>query len=188
MNAAVPPPFRYIGHERRVREDRRFVAGAGRYAADVVLADTLHVVPLQSDHAAARILSIDATEALALPGVHAVVTGAELAAATEPLMNGAHAPLVIRYPLAVDQVRYAGEWVAAIVAESRALAEDARELVRVEYAKRCRFWSMPRRRCGRIRSPVHPKHGSNILLDRHFMWGAGGGADSPRPRTRCPTG
>ncbi len=170
MNAIVSTPFRYIGHERRVREDRRFVAGAGRYAADVILPDTLHVVPLQSDYAAARIVSIDATEALALPGVHAVVTGAELAAATEPLMNGAHTPLVIRYPLAVDQVRYAGEWVAAIVADSRAIAEDARELVRVEYEP-LPFLVDAEEALRPDSVPVHPKHGSNILLDRHFVWG-----------------
>ncbi len=63
---------------------------------------------------------------LALPGVHYVLTGDELAAATDPLMNGLDTPKVRRYPLAVEQARYVGEWVAAVVAETRALAEDAR--------------------------------------------------------------
>ena len=57
----------------------------------------------------------------------------ELAAATDPLMNGLDTPLVRRHPLAVGQTRYAGEWVVAVVADTRALAEDATEKVRVVY-------------------------------------------------------
>ena len=68
-----------------------------------------------------------------MPGVHYVLTGDELAAATDPLMNGLDTPKVQRHPLAVGQVRYAGEWVAAVVADSRALAEDALENVHVSY-------------------------------------------------------
>ena len=86
----------------------------------------LHVAVLPSQHPAARIVSIDASAALAMPGVHYVLTGEELAAATEPLMNGLDTPKVKRHPLAVGQTRYAGEWVVAVVADSRALAEDAR--------------------------------------------------------------
>ena len=70
-----------------------------------------------------------AAAALAMPGVHYVLTGEELAAATDPLMNGLDTPWCKRHPLAVGQARYAGEWVAAVVAESRALAEDAAERV-----------------------------------------------------------
>ena len=94
---------------------------------------TLHVAVLPSPHPAARIVSIDASEALAMPGVHYVLTGDELAAATDPLMIGVDTPNVKRYPLAVGQTRYAGEWVVAVVAETRALAEDATEKVRVDY-------------------------------------------------------
>lgn len=171
MSAVLQGPFRYVGHTRRVREDRRFVVGAGRYAADINLPNTLHAVPLQSDYAAARIVSIDSSEALALPGVHAVLTGADLVAAVDPLMNGANTPKVRRYPLAVGQVRYAGEWVAAVVAETRALAEDARELVRVEYES-LPFVLDAEEALQPDSPPVHPDHGSNILLDRHFVWGA----------------
>ncbi len=80
---------------------------------------------------AARIKSIDKSAALALPGVHYVVDGAELAAATAPLFAGLDTPNVPRRPLAHEIARYAGEWVAAVVADSRALAEDAAELVAV---------------------------------------------------------
>jgi 2-furoyl-CoA dehydrogenase large subunit len=170
MTAPMRGPFRYVGTKRRVREDRRFVAGRGRYAADIDLPGLLHVVPVQSPHACAAIGAIDASAALALPGVRAVLTGADLAAATDPLMNGAHAPRVRRYPLAVRRARYAGEWVAAVVAESRAVAEDARELVGIDY--RPLDFVLDAEAAQRPGAPpVHPDHGSNVLLDRHFVWG-----------------
>src|SRR3984885_5758053 len=132
MNAD-PKAFRFVSTNRRVREDRRFVAGRGNYVADVTLEGMLHVAILPSQHPAARIVSIDASAALAMPGVHYVLTGEELAAATDPLMNGLDTPKVQRHPLAVGHTRYACEWVVAVVAESRALAEDAAEKVDVSY-------------------------------------------------------
>ena len=131
--SADPAAFRFVSTNRRVREDRRFVAGQGHFVADVALEGLLHVAILPSQHPAARIVSIDASAALAMPGVHYVLTGDELAAATDPLMNGLDTPKVRRHPLAVGQTRYAGEWVVAVVAETRALAEDATEKVRVVY-------------------------------------------------------
>ena len=65
--------------------------------------------------------------------MHYVLDGRELAAATAPLLAGLDTPNVPRRPLAVDVARYSGEWVAAVVADTRALAEDAAELVQVEY-------------------------------------------------------
>jgi 2-furoyl-CoA dehydrogenase large subunit len=106
--SADPAAFRFVSTNRRVREDRRFVAGHGHFVADVALEGMLHVAVLASPHPAARIVSIDASEALAMPGVHYVLTGEELAAATDPLMNGLDTPLVKRHPLAVGQTRYAG--------------------------------------------------------------------------------
>jgi 2-furoyl-CoA dehydrogenase large subunit len=79
---ADPAVFRFVSTNRRVREDRRFVAGRGYYVADVALEGMLHVAILPSQHPAARIVSIDASAALAMPGVHYVLTGDELAAAT----------------------------------------------------------------------------------------------------------
>src|SRR6201992_3598480 len=125
--------FRFVSTNRRVREDGRFVAGRGYYVADVALEGMLHVAILPSQHPAARIVSIDVSAALAMPGVHYVLTGDELAAATDPLMNGLNPPKLHRHPLAVAHTRYAGEWVVAVVADSRALAEDATEKVRVTY-------------------------------------------------------
>src|SRR6202043_3431223 len=131
--SADPAAFRFVSTNRRVREDCRFVAGQGHFVAHVALDGMLHVAVLPSPHPAARIVSIDASAALAMPGVHYVLTGDELAAATDPLMNGLDTPKVRRHPLAVGQARYAGEWVAAVVADTRALAEDATENVDVTY-------------------------------------------------------
>lgn len=101
MNSTLP--LKFVSSNRRVREDRRFVVGQGRYAADVALEGLLHVALLPSQHPAARIVSINAIEAMKMPGVHYVLTGEELARATEPLMNGLDTPQVRRFPLAVGQ-------------------------------------------------------------------------------------
>jgi 2-furoyl-CoA dehydrogenase large subunit len=162
--------FRFVATKRRVREDRRFVAGQGRYVADLERPGMLHAAPLAADHPAARILRIDASAALALPGVRAVLTGAELAAGSDPLAGGLETPGVRRYPLAVDQVRYAGEWVAIVVADSRALAEDAREHIVVEYAP-LPFVLDGEAAMAPDAPLVHPDHGSNLLLDKQFIWG-----------------
>ncbi|MFZ8991319.1 MAG: xanthine dehydrogenase family protein molybdopterin-binding subunit, partial [Candidatus Puniceispirillaceae bacterium] len=117
------PKYKFLSTPRRPVEDRRFVAGRGKYIADLERPDMLHVAPLASHYAAAVINSIDASKALAMPGVIDVITGDEIAGAVQPLMNGLNTPNVRRFPLAVGRVRYAGEWVCAVVAESRALAE-----------------------------------------------------------------
>jgi 2-furoyl-CoA dehydrogenase large subunit len=164
------PPFRFISSDRRVREDRRFVVGKGRFAADVVLPGTRHVAVVGCPYPAARILAVHTAEALAVPGVHYVLIGRELAAATQPLLAGLDTPKVPRRPLAVDVARYAGEWVAAVVAETRALAEDAAEFVRVDYEP-LPFVLDGEEAFASDSPPVHAEHGSNVLLDRTFTWG-----------------
>lgn len=166
----LKPPFRFVSTNRRVREDRRFVAGHGRYVADVLLEGTLHVALVGARYPAARITGIDGAAALAMPGVHYVLTGEELAGAVDPLMNGLDTPHVRRFPLAVGQARYAGEWVAAVVAESRALAEDAAEQVRVSY-EALPFLTKAEEALDPASPPVHPAHGSNLLMDKQFVWG-----------------
>jgi 2-furoyl-CoA dehydrogenase large subunit len=167
---AAPSAFRFVSSNRRVREDRRFVAGQGRYVADIALEGMLHVAVLPSQHPAARIVSIDASAALAMPGVHYVLTGDELAGATDPLMNGLDTPHVRRFPLAVGQTRYAGEWIAAVVADTRALAEDATEKLRVVYEP-LPFVLKAEEALQPNSPPVHPGHESNVLLDKLFVWG-----------------
>ncbi len=165
------PKFRYIGRHRRAVEHKRFVFGQGRYAADIQVPGLLHVAIVASPYASAKILSIDVSEALAMPGVHAVLTGEEFHANTEPSLPGVDAASVTRYSLAKDVVRYAGEWVVAVVADSRALAEDASELVQVEYEQTPHVID-PEFSLTDAAPLVHPAHGSNTILRRKFTWGA----------------
>ncbi|RZS85520.1 xanthine dehydrogenase family protein molybdopterin-binding subunit [Pigmentiphaga kullae] len=165
-----PGKFRYIGKHRRAVEHRRFVTGQGRYAADIQLPDVLHVAIVASPHAHARIRSIDASAALAMPGVHAVLTGEELCAQTDPMLPGVDAPQVKRFPLAHGVARYAGEWVAAVVADTRALAEDAAEAVAVEYEPIDHVVD-PLAAMEPAAPQVHPLHGSNVIFRRVFNWG-----------------
>ena len=163
--------FRYIGAKRRAKEHPRFVSGRGRFVADIALPGMKHVALVASPHAAARIVSIDTRAALAAPGVLYVLTGEEFCANTDSLAIGVDAPKVTRFALARGVVRYAGEWVAAVVADSRALAEDAAELVEVGYE------TLPHviesEQALKAGAPlVHPAHGSNVLYHRKFVWGA----------------
>jgi len=162
--------FRYVSSDRRVREDRRFVAGKGAFVADIVLPNTKHVALVSCPHAAARIVSIDKTAALKIPGVHYVLDGAELAAATLPLMTGLDTPNVPRRPLAHEVARYSGEWVVAVVADNRALAEDAADEVNIEY-KALPFVLDAEEALAPGGVLVHEAHGSNVLLDKTFVWG-----------------
>jgi CO/xanthine dehydrogenase Mo-binding subunit len=168
--SAPATPFRFVSSDRRVREDRRFVVGKGRFAADIAMAGTRHVALVSCPYPAARIVAIDKSAALALPGVHYVLDGRELAAATVPLVAGLDTPNVPRRPLAVDVARYAGEWVAAVVADTRALAEDAAELVAVDYEP-LPFVLDGEEAYAAGSTLVHEAHGSNVLLDRMFVWG-----------------
>ena len=162
--------FKYIGQKRRVKEDRRFITGRGRFAADLRLPGTLHVAMVSSPYACAEILGIDASAALAMPGVRYVLTGEELFEHINPLLSGLDLPNVKRVPLARGRARYAGEWVAAVVAESRALAEDAAELVEIDYEMLDHVID-PEEAIKPDAPVVHPEHGSNVLIDKTWVWG-----------------
>jgi 2-furoyl-CoA dehydrogenase large subunit len=162
--------FRYIGKKRRTKEDPRFVSGRGRYVADIALPGMKHMALVASPHASARIVSIDARPALALPGVLDVLTGEEFCAGTDSLVTGVDAPKLTRFALAKDVVRYAGEWVAAVVADTRAQAEDAAEAVEVEYEPLPHV--IEAEKAMQPGAPlVHPAHGSNVILHKKFVWG-----------------
>ena len=162
--------FRFVSADRRVREDRRFVAGKGRFVADVDIPGMKHVALVTCPYPAGRIAKIDASAALKMPGVQYVLDGHELAAGTQPLMAGLETPNVPRRPLAIDVARYAGEWVAAVVADTRALAEDAAEKVKIEY-ERLPFVLDGEESYAKGSPLVHEAHGTNVLLDRTFVWG-----------------
>ena len=128
--------FSHIGKPLLRREDRRFLTGRGRYLDDIVLPGTLHVCFVRSPHAHARIIGIDAEEARALPGVIGIFTGRDLAEWTAPLrldppIEGLHPVEMTTLP--IHKVRFHGDPVACVVAQDRYIAEDAAELVSVEY-------------------------------------------------------
>lgn len=123
-------------------EDERMLKGQGRYLADWNLSGQAHGFFLRSERPHARLRSIDASAALALPGVVAVLTGEDVAAAgCEPLpaaapmkgRGGAELVRALRPMLAQDRVRYVGEPVALVVADSAELAQDAAERIAVDY-------------------------------------------------------
>src|SRR5262249_3150547 len=145
-------------------------AGRGRFATNIPPRGPRQVALFPSPSPPPRIVGIDKTAALALPGVHAVIDGHELATATEPLAAGLDTPHVPRRPLATDTARYVGEWVAAVVADTRAQAEDAAEEVQVDYEP-LPFVLDGEEAYSPASPPVHAAHGSNVLLDRTFTWG-----------------
>jgi 2-furoyl-CoA dehydrogenase large subunit len=116
------------------REDPALLSGRGRYADDLpVPAGTLHAHVVRSPHPHADIVRIDIADALAIDGVWAVIAGEDVKKLSDPFLVALKAP-VHQWSLAVGRVRYVGEPVALVVAESRYLAEDAAERVQVEYA------------------------------------------------------
>jgi carbon-monoxide dehydrogenase large subunit len=131
-----------IGAALRRREDGPLLAGRGRFVADIAAPGALHAAFVRSPHAHARIAAIDATDALALPGVTAVLTGADLArdgiGAMRALWQVQTPDGPMREPrrtaLAAHCVRFVGEAVAVVFADSRLAALDAAEAVQVEYA------------------------------------------------------
>ncbi len=135
--------LKWIGKSIKRVEDPRLLTGQGRYIDGIDLPNMLHAAVLRSPHAHARILSIDVSAAAALPGVVAVLTGEDIAKATGALPCFANPPVEQRC-VAVGRVRHVGEPVAVAVAESRYIAEDAVDLVRVDYAS-CLPWSIPKR-------------------------------------------
>ncbi len=130
-----------FGQSIRRLEDDRFLRGQGRYVSDLTApAGTLQAYFLRSPHAHALLGSVDVSAARAAPGVHLVLTGGDLAAAGIGSLPcgavlAAEQPLIIppRPSLAQGAVRHVGEAVACIIADTRAAAEDAAELVAVEY-------------------------------------------------------
>ena len=138
MSVVAPPraPAGTAAGTRR-REDTRFLCGRGEYLGDVYRPDLKHIAILRSHVAHARIRRVEVAGAMTLPGVIGVFTGAELAADTAEFSH--HLPMIptlrqITWSvLATDKVRFVGEPVVAVVADSRYIAEDALELIEVDY-------------------------------------------------------
>lgn len=132
----VEAPFTHIGQPLPRKEDRRFLTGKGRYLDDIVVAGALEVCFVRAPHAHAKINGIDTQAARELPGVVDVFTGKDLAGWTAPLrlappIEGLHPVEMTTLP--IDKVRFHGDPVAVVVATDRYVAEDAAELVEVDY-------------------------------------------------------
>jgi aerobic carbon-monoxide dehydrogenase large subunit len=129
--ALQPTELRPMGKSISRKEDPRFLRGKGRYIDDVILPNMLHMCILRSPYAHARIRRIDTSAALAAPGVKLVLTGEDLAKmnlAWMPTLNNDQ-----QMVLAVGKVLFQYQEVAAVVAETRAQAEDALQLIEVDY-------------------------------------------------------
>ncbi len=135
--AFVPPLApKFVGSRVPRVEDPRLLAGRGTYVADIQLPGMLHAAFVRSPCAHARISSIDASHAAALAGVHLVWAGSDLSEQCQGIVgqNGVPGTKETIQPLvAVDTVRFAGEAVAVVVADSRHLAEDACDLIEIDY-------------------------------------------------------
>src|SRR5271163_409062 len=114
-----------LGKSMLRKEDPALLSGRGRYADDLP-------VPVGTLHAHVGIAGIDACKALTHDGVWAVITGEDVRKLSDPFLAAIKAP-VLQWSLAVERVRYVGEPVALVVAESRYIAEDAAELVEIDY-------------------------------------------------------
>ena len=142
MNEIIDPrsvdrPNSYIGKSIPRPNAKKLVEGRGQYVDDVILPRMVHVAFVRSPHAHAKIAGIDATDALKLPGVLRIFTGKDLSKHCEPwvsvlvhLKGMKSAP---QHPLPLERATWVGEAVAAVVAESRSIAEDAVTKVNVAY-------------------------------------------------------
>ena len=134
--------YRYVSRKRRTKEDRRFITGKGRYTDDINRPGQSYAVFVRSQYAHATIKKIDTGKASSAPGVLAIYTGEDIANDQvgglicgwmihskdgEPMKAGAHPAL------AQGKVRYVGDHVAVVIADTLAQAKDAAELVEVDY-------------------------------------------------------
>jgi carbon-monoxide dehydrogenase large subunit len=172
-----------IGRSIRRREDQRLLTGRGQFVDDIPLPEPLHVVFVRSPHPHARIRSISTADAADCPGVHALLTGADVAAlgtlgghlwtvvppAVEawlhPVLQADHQSL-----LPHDRVRFAGEPVAAVAASSRAQAEDAAAAIVVDYESLPAL-TTPEQALARGAGPLDPSWPDNVALHVHGMVG-----------------
>ena len=126
--------MRLVGANVPRVEDRRILTGRGHYVDDIQLPHMLHATFLRSPLAHARITGLDATGARQAPGVIAVYTGDDMKVISKVIRPVIEMGLTPEYyPLVTDKVFFVGDLVAMVVAESRQQAEDACELIEVDY-------------------------------------------------------
>ncbi|HMB37135.1 MAG TPA: molybdopterin cofactor-binding domain-containing protein, partial [Methylomirabilota bacterium] len=158
----------YIGESVVRPQTARLLAGRGVFTDDVILPRLLHVAFLRSPHAHARIVAIDTAEATALPGVAAVVTGEAMVSVCSgwvgTLAHFQGMKSAMQRPLAVGKASWQGEPVAAVVAESRAIAEDGVARVRVTWDVLSAVTD-PTTALDPTTSVIHPELGDNLAFE-----------------------
>ncbi|MBI2184505.1 MAG: xanthine dehydrogenase family protein molybdopterin-binding subunit [Thaumarchaeota archaeon] len=164
------PRRKWIGARVKRKEDRRFLLGRGMFLDDMKLDGMLRVAVLRSPYAHAKIGKIDTTRASELTGVVAILTGREMSGkATLPgFMTGE--TKAIESVMATNKVRYVGQPVAAVAAETKAVAEDALDLIQVEYEPLPEVID-PEVAMGSSAPVVFEQVGSNILLSGTYRYG-----------------
>ncbi|HXL66156.1 MAG TPA: molybdopterin cofactor-binding domain-containing protein, partial [Xanthobacteraceae bacterium] len=172
--SALDRPNSYIGRSVPRPNLDRLTQGRGQYVSDLVLPRMVHVAFLRSPHAHARIKSIEAGRAKSAPGVVAVITGAELAKVITPwvgvlthLKGIKSAP---QHAIAVDRACWQGEAVCAVVAKSRAEAEDACALIDVDYEPLTAVTDAETA-LDRATPVIHPELGDNLTFERALVAG-----------------
>ena len=167
--SALDRPNSYIGRSVPRPNLARLTQGRGQYVSDVVLPRMVHVAFVRSPHAHARIKNIDSAEAKRAPGIIAVVSGAELAKVITPwvgvlshLKGIKSAP---QHAIAVERACWQGEAVCAVVARSRAQAEDACALVRVDYDVLAAVTDAETA-LDAATPVIHPELGDNLTFER----------------------
>lgn len=160
----------YIGQSIPRANAKRLLQGRGTYTDDVRLARLVHVVFFRSPHAHARIVKLDLAKARTLPGVIAVVDGATLSQYCKPWvavlghLKGIKSPT--QHAMAIDRASWQGEAVAAVVADTRAQAEDALEAIEAEWKPLPAITDMAAALAGT--QVIHPAFSDNICFTREF--------------------
>ncbi|MBV8592453.1 MAG: molybdopterin-dependent oxidoreductase [Acetobacteraceae bacterium] len=167
---AAEAETKWVGRSVERVEDAALLTGRGRFIDDLgVKPGTLHAAILRSPHAHAEIVSINTDSARSLPGVAAVITGADLTEITTNLVASVRAPIDSR-AIAVGRVRYVGEPVVVALATDRYVAEDALDLVDVSYRPLPAVVDPVA--AAKQEAPIlHETVGSNLISQRHFTYG-----------------
>ena len=169
LHEALEREFQVIGRRLRRTDGIAMSTGAAVYTDDIALPGMLHAKILRSPHPHARILSIDVSAALALEGVHAVVTGSDM-----PHPYGIIPWARDEYPLCLDKVRYVGDGVAAVAAVDEDTANEALELIEVEYEV-LPYYLDPEEALVNPETPIHdPKkagQNGNVSKNVHLEFG-----------------
>src|SRR6202790_178529 len=168
---AANGPAKWVGQPIRRKEEDRLVRGKGIFVDDQKMTGMLHIRFVRSSYGHAKILRLDVSKAAALPGVVCTLTGAEVKGMVKPFIEIGPdvGQKIADYPMAVDKVVYQGEPVAAVVAETRLIAEDAADLVEVEYEPLPPVLSAEE--ALKDQSLVHPEMGTNRNWHGVFEYG-----------------